>query len=262
MKTILYPLLSTLVGAFQSRARLHLEILALRQQLAMLNHSGRKRVRFHRRERLFWVCLYRIWPGCVKTLAIFKPDTLARWHRKGFRLYWTWKSRGRRGGRPSISPETRRLIRVMSRDNGWGAPRIHGELQMLGINVAQATVAKYMVRPRKPPSQTWRTFLDNHVKDLVSVDFFTVPTATFRMLYVFVVLRHEQRRIVHFNITEHPTEQWTTQQVIEAFPFDTAPLYLLRDRDEVRRTVSIPCPQFWHRRSRDRPAFSVAIALR
>ena len=119
----------------------------------------------------------------------------------------------------------------MSRDNGWGAPRIHGELQMLGIKTPQTTVARYMVHPRKPPAQTWRTFLDNHVKDLASVDFFTVPIATFRMLYVFVVLRHERRYIVHFNVTEHPTEQWTTQQVVEAFPFDTAPRYLLRDRD-------------------------------
>lgn len=122
----------------------------------------------------------------------------------------------------------------MSRDNvGWGAPRIHGELRMLGIDVSQSTVAKYMVRHRKPPSQTWRTFLDNHVADLVSVDFFTVPTATFRVLYVFVVLRHDRREVVHFNITQNPTAQWTAQQIVEAFPFDTAPRYLLRDRDSI-----------------------------
>jgi transposase InsO family protein len=163
---------------------------------------------------------------------IFKPDTLVRWHRKGFRLYWTWKSSRRQCGRPAIDPDVRELIRTMSRYNtGWGAPRIHGELQMLGIQISESTVAKYMIRHRKPPSQTWRTFLDNHVSDLVSVDFFTVPTATFRILYVFVILRHDRREIVHFNVTEHPTAQWTAQQIIEAFPFETAPRYLLRDRD-------------------------------
>jgi len=157
-----------------------------------------------------------------------------RWHRKGFRLYWTWKSRRNSGGRPTISPETRDLIRRLSQDNPlWGAPRVHGELQMLGIDVSQTTVAKYMIRHRKPPSQTWRTFLDNHVKDLVSIDFFTVPTATFRILYVFLVLRHERRQVVHFNVTEQPTAQWTAQQIVKAFPFDTAPRYLRRDRDDI-----------------------------
>jgi transposase InsO family protein len=122
----------------------------------------------------------------------------------------------------------------MSRDNvGWGAPRIHGELLMLGINVSQATVAKYMIRHRKPPSQTWRDFLNNHAKELVSIDFFTVPTATFRIVYVLLVLNHERRQVVHFNITENPTAIWTAQQMIEAFPFDTAPKYLLRDRDKI-----------------------------
>jgi transposase InsO family protein len=122
----------------------------------------------------------------------------------------------------------------MSRDNiGWGAPRIHGELQLLGIRIAQATVAKYMIHHPKPPSQTWRTFLNNHMKDLVSVDFLTVPTATFRVLYVFLVLRHDRREVVHFNVTEHPTAQWAAQQLVEAFPWDPAPRYLLRDRDKI-----------------------------
>jgi len=122
----------------------------------------------------------------------------------------------------------------MSRDNiGWGAPRIHGELQMLGIHVSQSTVTKYMIRHRKPPSQSWTTFLNNHTKDLAATDFFTVPTATFRILYVFLVLRHDRRRVVRFNTTEHPTAQWTAQQMIEAFPWDSAPRYLLRDRDNV-----------------------------
>ena len=233
MKTILLPLLVTLAGLLRSRAVLHLEILALRQQLAMVTRKDRK-LRFRRRERLFWVWLYRIWPGCLETLAVFKADTLVRWHRQGFRLFWTWKSSRRRGGRPSISPEIRALIRRLSRENPlWGAPRVHGELKMLGIEIAQTTVAKYMVRHRKPPSQTWRTFLDNHAKDLVSIDFFAVPTVTFRILYVLLVLRHERRQVVHFNITEHPTGQWTAQQMVEAFPWDEAPRYLLRDRDSV-----------------------------
>ncbi len=235
MKTILYPVLTTLAGLLRSRALLHMEILALRQQLAMVSARDAKRLGFRRRERLFWVWLYRIWPGCLQTLHVFKAETLVRWHRKGFRLYWTRKSRRRRrGGRPAIAAEVRELIRRMSRENlGWGAPRIHGELQMLGIDIAQATVAKYMIRRRKPPSQTWRTFLDNHVGDLVSIDFFTVPTATFRILYVFLVLRHERRQVVHFNVTEHPTAQWTAQQLVEAFPWDEAPSSLLRDRDNV-----------------------------
>jgi len=234
MKTILLPTFATLTGLLRSRAVLHLEILALRQQLAMVASREPKRLRFRRPERLFWVWLYRLWPGCLATLAVFKADTLVRWHRKGFRLYWTWKSRPRRGGRPSISPEIRALIRRLSQENPlWGAPRVHGELQMLGIDVSQTTVAKYMIRHRKPPSQTWRIFLDNHVKELVSIDFFTVPTATFRILYVFLVLRHARRQIVHFNVTEHPTAQWTAQQIVEAFPFDTAPQYLLRDGDNI-----------------------------
>jgi len=199
MKTIIVPVLSTLLGVFQSRALLHLEILALRQQLAMVKHTPCKRLRFRWRERLFWVWLYRLWPGCLQTLQVFKPDTLMRWHRKGFRRYWTWKSCCRRDGCPPIDPKVRELIRTMSRDNvGWGAPRIHGELQMLGIQVSQASVAKYMLRHRKPPSQTWRTFLKNHAKDLVSVDFFTVPTVTFRIFYVFIVLRHARREVVYF----------------------------------------------------------------
>ena len=262
MKTILLPLLATLAGLLRSRAVLHLEILALRQQLAMVTHKDRK-LRFRRRERLFWIWLYRIWPGCLETLAVFKADTLVRWHRRGFRLYWTWKSRRNRGGRPPVSREVRALIRRLSRENPlWGAPRVHGELQMLGIEIAQTTVAKYMVRHRKPPSQTWRTFLDNHAKDLVSIDFFTVPTATFRILYVLLVLRHERRQVVHFNITEHPTGQWTAQQMVEAFPWDEAPRYLLRDRDNVYdTTVPSPCAQPRYRRGAHRPALALAESL-
>jgi hypothetical protein len=142
MKTILLPLLATLAGLLRSRAVLHLEILALRQQLAMVTRKNRKPY-LRRRERLFWIWLYRIWPGCLETLAVLKADTLVRWHRRGFRLFWTWKSSRRRGGRPAISPQIRALIRRLSRENPlWGAPRVHGELKMLGIDISQTTVAK------------------------------------------------------------------------------------------------------------------------
>jgi len=242
MKTILITLGATLADLLRSRASLQLEILALRQQLAMVADRDRKRLSFHKSERILWVWLYRLWPACLQTLKIFKPDTLVRWHRKGFRLFWTWKSRPRQGGRPAIDPDVRKLIRTMSRNNiGWGAPRIHGELKMLGIQISESTVAKYMIRHSNPPSQTWRTFLENHTDCIAGIDFFTVPTATFRILYVFIVLSHDRRHIVHFNVTAHPTAIWTAQQLVEAFPFESAPRYLLRDRD------SIYGDQFRHR---------------
>ncbi len=163
-----------------------------------------------------------------------KPETVIRWHRSGFRHYWTWKSRRRLPGRPPIDPDVRALIRKMSEANPrWGAPRVHGELRKIGIDVSQATVSRYMVRHRKPPSRSLRNFLDNHLSDLISIDFFTVPTATFRVLLVFVVLAHLRRRVVHFNVTVHPSAEWTAQQIVDAFPWDTAPRYLLRDRDQI-----------------------------
>jgi hypothetical protein len=159
------------------------------------------------------------------------------WHRKAFRLFWPWKIRRGKPGRPAVPREIRDLVRRMSKENpGWGAPRLHGELLKLGINIGETSVSKYLVRSRKPPSQTWRTFLDNHVKSLVSVDFFTVPTIRFQVLYVFLVLAHERRRIIHFAVTAHPTAEWTAQQLREAFPWDSAPRFLLRDRDRIFRT--------------------------
>jgi transposase InsO family protein len=167
-------------------------------------------------------------------LVIVKPETVIGWHRKGFRLFWTWKVRRGRPGRPPVSKEIRQLIRKMSRDNPlWGAPRIHGELLKLGIDIGETSVGKYIMRRRKPPSQNWRTFLENHVKTMVSIDFFTVPTIRFQVLYVFLVLAHDRRRIVHFNVTAHPTAEWTAQQLREAFPFEQIPRYLLRDRDRI-----------------------------
>jgi hypothetical protein len=171
---------------------------------------------------LVWIS--QLWHDWWSALLIVKPETVIAWHRKGFRLYWSWKSR-RREGRPTVRPEIRNLIRQMSLANPrWRAPRIHGELLKLGIHVSQATVAKYMVRHRKPPSQSWRTFLRNHAKDLVAADFF-------QLLFVFFILDHDRRRPIHFAVTSHPTAEWTARQLLEAFPWDNAPRYLLRDRD-------------------------------
>ena len=185
-------------------------------------------------DRLFWVVLSRLWSGWREILVIVKPETVIGWHRKGFRRFWTRKSRRGKPGRPPVSSEFRGLIRRMSRENPlWGAPRIHGELRMLGFEVSEAAVSKYMPRHPKPPSQTWRTFLENHVGCLASTDFFVVPTATFSLLFVLVVLRHERRRIVHIGTTAHPTAAWVAQQIREAFSWETAPRYMIRDRDRV-----------------------------
>jgi hypothetical protein len=215
------------------RIGLAAENLALRQQLAVLRREV-KRPRLRPRDRVFWAWLCRLWEDWRSSLVIVRPETVVRWHRQGFRLYWRRKSRSRRDGRPALDADVRALIRRMCVANPtWGAPRIHGELLKLGIGVAETTVAKYMPRRGKPPSPSWRAFLDNHVKDLVSIDFFTVPTATFRVLFGFVVLAHERRRIVHLNVTANPSAAWTGQQIREAFPYDTAPRFLLRDRDGI-----------------------------
>ncbi len=215
------------------RAELAAENLALRQQLAALKERT-KRPRLRKRDRIFWVWLSRLWKGWRSALLIVQPDTVVAWHRQGFRLYWRWKSRTGKVGRPRIDAEVRNLIRCMSRENPlWGTPRIRSELALLGYIVADSTIDKYRIRPKKPPSQTWGTFLDNHVKDIVAVDFFTVPTATFRILFTFVVLRHDRRHVVHFNVTAHPTAEWTAQQIVESFPFDEVPRFLIRDRDGI-----------------------------
>jgi putative transposase len=209
------------------------ENLALRHQLAVLQRTA-PRPRLRTSDRLLWVLLSRIWSGWTDAISVVQPATVIRWQRTAFTLVWTWKSRRTGPGRPAVAPEVRTLIRHMSRANPlWGAPRIHGELQKLGLEIAQATVSKCLVRHRAPPSQTWRTFLDNHLRSLVSVDFFTVPTVTFKVLFVFVILAHHRRRVVHFNVTDAPTAQWTGQQLVEACPWETAPRYLLRDRDGV-----------------------------
>ena len=224
----------TLRSLIRSRMDLQLENLALRHQIGVLRRSAKKRPLLTSTDRLLWVYLSRLWRDWRSALVIVQPETVVAWHRKGFRLFWTWKVRRGQAGRPAIARETRDLIRKMSRDNPtWGAPRIHGELLKLGIDIGESSVTKYMLRSRKPPSQTWRTFLDNHVSQLVSVDFFTVPTIRFQVLYVFVVLAHDRRRILHFNVTAHPTAEWAAQQLREAFPFEQLPRYLLRDRDAI-----------------------------
>ena len=172
---MIWLLLRSLVSTFETRGSLALENLALRQQLAVQKRSV-KRPRFSYLDRGLWVLLRRFWTDWAKALVIVKPDTVVRWHRAGFRRYWTWRSRRLRPGRPCVAPEIRELNRNMCRANPlWGAPRVHGELAKLGISISQAAVSKYMIRCRKPPSQTWRSFLDNHVEDLVSIDFFTLP---------------------------------------------------------------------------------------
>lgn len=210
-----------------------LENLALRQQLAVFKRDC-PRPRLRKADRLFWVYLSKTWKDWRRALIIVRPETVVSWHRKGFRLFWTWISRRKRTGRREASPEIRALIRKMAAANPfWGAPRIHGELLKLGVQISERSVSRLLPKKRKPPSQTWKSFLDNHLNELVSIDFFTVPTATFRVLFALVVLAHRRRLVVHFNVTEHPTAAWTAQQVREAFPEDRAPRYLIRDRDKV-----------------------------
>jgi putative transposase len=232
MFTIIFSAFTSIRRGLRARAALHLEILALRHQLLVLQRSNRSRkLRLGVADRLLWVWLSQLWSGWRSALRIVKPETVIAWHRKGFRLYWNWKSRHPQG-RPSISREVIDLIRRMSLANPrWGAPRIHGELLKLGFELSETTVAKYIVLHRTTSSQTWRTFLANHMKDMVSSDFFVVPTVFFRVLFVFVILSHDRRRPVHVAVTEHPTAEWVAHQLLEAFPWNSAPRYLLRDRD-------------------------------
>jgi putative transposase len=233
MITLLFHLLRLLPFLLGGHRQLALENLALRHQLSPYKRMT-ARPKLRTTDRLFWVGLARIWAGWRQSLVIVTPHTVVRWQRRRFREYWTQLSGRTTAGRPRINAEIRALITRMATANPlWGALRIHGELLKIGIEVAERTVSRLMPRRRPAPSQTWRTFLDNHVRDLVSIDFFTVPTARLRVLFVLVVLAHHRRRVVHFNVTEHPTAVWTAQQMVDAFPDDSAPAYLLRDRDQV-----------------------------
>jgi transposase InsO family protein len=220
-----------LVSPFKSRMRLQAENAVLRHQLMVLRRKVRGRVRLTNNDRWFFIQLYRWFPSILQVVTIVQPETLLRWHRAGFRCYWRWKSRPR-GGRPQIEADLRALIRRMSIDNPlWGAPRIHGELLKLGFEVAQSSVARYMVKRRGPPSQGWRTFLRNHAPDIAAMDLFVVPTIGFNLLYAFVIVRLGRRDLVWINVTTNPTAEWLACQITEAFPWNEAPRYLIRDRD-------------------------------
>jgi transposase InsO family protein len=223
--------LHVLVSPFRTQARLEAEIVLLRHQLNVLLQRVPPKPKLTVADRLLFVWLYRLFPSLLNAVTIVQPETVIRWHRAGFRLYWRWKSRTR-GGRPRIPGEIRRLIREMSVANRlWGAPRIHGELLKLGIGVAQSTVAKYMARSGRGRSQTWKTFLRNHAAGIAAMDFLIVPTVGFRLLFVLVILRHQRRRLISLTVTAHPTAEWIACQVTEAFPWNEAPDYLIRDRD-------------------------------
>src|SRR5271167_1519960 len=201
--------------------------------------SEPKRQTFSAMDRLIFAGLYRLAPTIVNALAILKPKTVMEWHRVGFRSFWRWKSR-RRGGRPTVPPEIRKLIRGMSFANPlWGAPRIHGELLKLGIDVGQTTVAKYMAKHRRPPSQGWRTFLHNHADGIASMDLFVVPTISFRLLYGLLILQHGRRQILWFGVTAHPTAEWIARQLTESYGWTAAPQYMVRDRDAVYGDIFI-----------------------
>jgi putative transposase len=210
-----------------------LENAALRQQLAVFKRDV-KRPQLRRWDRLFWIGLRAIWKDWKSALVIVRPETVISWQQKRFKRYWWRLSQSKGPGRPRVSSEIRTLISNMAATNPfWGAPRVHGELLKLGYEISERTVSRLMPKNDKKPSQTWTTFLRNHVGQMVSIDFFTVATVRLHVLYVFVILAHDRRRVLHFNVTEHPTAVWAAQQIIEAFPEDGAPRYLLRDRDGI-----------------------------
>ena len=227
----IWALLLWFRGVCLSRAALATENLALRQQLSAMRRQS-PRPQLNDRDRLFWICMKMLWPSWREALQIVTPETVVRWQRNGFRYYWRWKSRPK-GGRKKIDREIRELIRRMARENAtWGAPRIQSELALLRYSVAESKVAKYMPSPPRRPSIGWNTFLRTHLHETVGIDFLTVPTATFRLLYCFVILHHERRHVLHVNVTTHPSSQWIAQQLTEAFPYEQAPRFLVRDGDK------------------------------
>lgn len=235
MWAVFSSLLSVVGDAFRCRRDLQAELLALRHQVLVLNRKrGRHRVELRPADRVFWVLLSRLWSGWRKALIFVKPETVIAWHRRGFRCYWRWKSRSRRPGRPKLAREVVTLIQTMHEANPtWGAPRIHGEMLKLGFEVAESTVSKHLPRARRPPSQGWRTFLRNHLAEMVAIDFAVVPTVTGQLLFVFVVLELARRRVLHANVTPHPTAAWAAQQMIEALPWASTARYVIRDRDGI-----------------------------
>src|SRR5450755_2431998 len=218
MIALLCFVLATLAAPFKSKSRLEAENAALRQQLIVLRRKVRGRVRLTNSDRWFFIQLYRWFPSVLKVLSIIRPETLVRWHRAGFCQYWRWKSRAL-GARPQIAADLRALIRRMSIDNPlWGAPRIHGELLKLGIDVAQSSVAKYMSKRGGPPSQGWRAFLRNHAPDIAAINLFVVPTIGFDLLYAFIIVRLNRRDLVWINVTTNPTAEWVARQISRSIP--------------------------------------------
>jgi hypothetical protein len=231
MFTILHALGMLVADFVKSRARLEAEILLLRHQFNIALRHASPRVRLHGVDRAFMVWMVRLWPWLLDVVQVVPPETVLRWHRAGFKAYWRWKSR-KRAGRPKIDQGLRDLIQRMSRENPlWGASRIHGELLMLGFEVAQSTVSKYMTRGRRPPSQSWKTFLRNHADAIVAIDLCVVPTVTFDWLFAFVVVGHDRRQLLWIEVTRHPTAEWLARQITEAFPWASAPASLVRDND-------------------------------
>src|SRR5215813_6014828 len=233
MLNLIWVALRFLILMFGGHKQVALENAALRHQLAVLTREA-KRPRLRDRDRLFWIALKRIWKDWRSALVIVQPETVISWQRKRFKRYWWRLSRPKGPGRPRIHLEIRKLVRSMASVNPlWGAPRVHGELLKLGFEISERTVSRLMPKKDRKLTQTWMTFLRNHVGQVVSIDFFTVATIQLRVLYVFIVLAHDRRRVLHFNITEHPIAVWAAQQMIEAFPEDSAPRYMLRDRDGI-----------------------------
>jgi hypothetical protein len=226
MLRMLWLLVGLFTRSFRSRREVLLENLALRQQLTVLK-LRRPQPRFAGTDKVFWLVLRRIWHGWRQALILVQPETVVRWHRAGFKVYWTWLSRHRaRPGRKCVGKERRELIfRMVAENTTWGAPRIHGELKMLGFDVSERTVLRWMRKaPRNPePTRHWAAFLSNHREAIAAMDFFTVPTLTFGVLYCFFVIAHDRRRILQCNVTKHPTSAWVVQQLREAFPYDSAP---------------------------------------
>ena len=218
-----------------ARHRLALEAVALRQQLAVYKRK-QPRPKLNGFDRLFWVIVRQIWTSWSEALILVKPETVVSWHRAGYRLFWKWRSRRRRQGRPKVTEEIRALIRRMKRENPtWGAPRIHGELLALGFEISEPTVSRYLRRLKRIPEESkasqWLAFLNNHREVIAAFDFFTVPTLSFRALYCFFAIEHGRRRILHFNVTFHPTSDWILQQLREAFPLPCPYRYVLFDND-------------------------------
>jgi hypothetical protein len=231
MLAILHSLGMFGLDLFKSRCRLEAENLFLRHQLSVALRRAPPHLRLRGGDRALLAWMTRLWPSLLGVVKVVQPETTLRWHRAGFRAFWRWKSR-KRAGRPKIDHGLRDLIQRMSKENPqWGASRIHGELLMLGFEVAQSTVSLYMVRGGRPPSQSWKIFLRNHAQAIAAIDLCVVPTLTFERLFAFLVIGHGRRQLLWFEVTRHPTAEWLARQITEAFPWTSAPAYLVRDND-------------------------------